>query len=593
LQRRLPVREHSTATSLTRLPGGWSDGAPVALERLFAVVSDLVVVTTRRGEIMLVNPAWEETLGWRESELVGSSVFELVHPDDRASTASLGDNGQSVVNFTNRYRHKDGSWRWLLWSARRDGDAWFAVAKDVTERLNLERRALYDELTGLANRALLLDHLRGALARLGRSDERLLAVLFLDLDGFKLVNDGHGHEAGDWVLAEVARRLRMVVRESDMISRFGGDEFVIVAEGLTLGTEAVLLAERVIEAVNREFTVLSGRLNLSCSVGIATTSNSRSEPGALLREADIAMYRAKTGGPSRVELFDARVRLEVTERVQIELELRKALLAEDLTVLYQPVVSITDRTLVGCEALVRWQHPEHGLVLPDRFVPLAETTGLIVPLGGRVLEDACRQAGEWRREGRELTVSVNVSRRQLLEPDFVDVVRSALRHGGVPGQMMCLEVTETAAPARHPQIVEVLQQVRALGIKIALDDFGAGYSTLTNLRELPIDVIKIDRSFVDGVDRTGDDRGIVAAVMALARELGITVIAEGVETESQLAALHAMGCPYAQGHLFAPARPPEDLHAGCLLPWPRPSPGDAFVVREFMRPIGIPARIER
>jgi diguanylate cyclase (GGDEF)-like protein/PAS domain S-box-containing protein len=587
----LSLREQSSVASLARLPGGWADGHPAALERLFAMVSDLVVVTARDGEILLVNPSWEETLGWRQAELLGRSIFELVHPDDRSSTQGLASEGE-VANFTNRYRHKDGSWCWLLWSGRRDGDVWYAVAKDVTERLTLERKALYDDLTQLANRALLLDHLTSALARLGRTHERLLAVLFLDLDGFKLVNDGHGHDAGDQLLVEVARRLKSVVRGTDVISRFGGDEFVVVAESLTLETEAVLLAQRVSEVIGREYLLSTGPCALTCSIGIAITQDSRSGPEAILREADTAMYRAKSQGTG-VELFDARVRLEVAERVQIERELRKALRDRELTVLYQPVVSVADGTLAGCEALVRWRHPQQGLILPGRFVPLAEATGLIVQLGAQVLNTACQEAGKWRREGREFTVSVNVSRRQLLEPGFVEMVRSALKRGGVPGQVICLEVTETAAPAAHARIVEVLQEVRALGIKIALDDFGAGYSTLTNLRELPIDVIKIDRSFVAGVDSAGDDRGIVAAVMALARELGITVIAEGVEHESQLAALRTMGCQFAQGFLFAPAGPPEDLHAGGFSARPQRGIGDAFVIREFMRQIGIPARIEQ
>jgi diguanylate cyclase (GGDEF)-like protein/PAS domain S-box-containing protein len=583
------LRDAHAADAPDRDPSGVPEAA---LERLFAMVSDLVVATRRDGEILLLNPAWEDVLGWRPDELIGRSVFELIHPEDMPSSrASPG--GGPVVNFTNRYRHKDGTWRWLLWSGRQDGDVWYAVAKDVTEHRSLERRALYDELTGLANRALLLDHLRGALARLQRSQGHQLAVLFVDLDGFKLVNDGHGHEAGDGVLASVAARLREAVREADVISRFGGDEFVIVAEALSREEEALSLGERIVHTIARPFALDNGSFTLSCSVGIAATPDPDIDPDSMLREADIAMYRAKTHGRGRVELFDARARLEVAERVEVEAELRAALGTDQLQVVYQPVVEITTGTLIGCEALVRWEHPTRGLVMPEQFVPLAEATGLIVDLGERVLGEACRQAGAWRREGAGFSVSVNVSRRQLLEPGFVEIVGTALAEGGVPGQMICLEVTETAAPARHARIVEVLRAVRGLGIKIALDDFGAGYSTLTNLRELPIDVLKIDRSFVTGIAESGDDRGIVAAVMALARELGLTVIAEGVEDERQLAALRKLGCQFAQGHLFAPAVAPEELLTRGFVAGPRPGIGDAFVIREFMRQIGIPARIER
>ncbi|MFL5832203.1 MAG: putative bifunctional diguanylate cyclase/phosphodiesterase [Solirubrobacteraceae bacterium] len=591
---RLSPREQAGAAEVTRISPGWAGENSAALERLFSLVSDLVVATDRAGRIVLVNPAWEQALGWSEDELLGRSVFELVHPDDGAATRAMAGDNPSVTDFTNRYRHKDGSWRWLLWSGRRDGDVWYAVAKDVTERLTLERRALYDDLTQLANRALLLDHLRSAVARLGRFEDTLLSVLFLDLDGFKLINDGHGHEIGDQVLREVAQRLRQIVRDTDMISRFGGDEFVIVAEGLQHESEALLLADRVIDALGREYMLPTGAATLSCSIGISIAASPGSAPESILREADTAMYRAKTRSSRRVELFDRRVRLEVAERVDVERELRRALIEDELAVHYQPVVAVADGTLVGCEALVRWRHPRRGWVRPDQFIPLAEDTGLIVPLGTFVLETACRQAGEWRRQGREFTVSVNVSRRQLLEPDFVDSVQRALKHGGVPGQVMCVEVTETAAPARHVQIVARLRAIRALGVKIALDDFGAGYSTLINLRELPIDVIKIDRSFVRGVAEAGDDRGIVAATMALARELGIAVIAEGVERTNQLEALRDLACPLAQGHLFAPASAPEEmLRAGGFSGAPRPGIGDAFVIREFMRQIGIPARIEQ
>ncbi|MGB0093593.1 MAG: sensor domain-containing diguanylate cyclase [Solirubrobacteraceae bacterium] len=287
------VRPHSQSLSPSRRNDGWGEEQPLVFERLFAIVSDLMVVATDAGEIMLVNPASEDTLGWSPQELVGRSVCELVHPEDQASIRAIED---PTANFTNRCRHKDGSWRWLMWSGRKEDGVWYAVAKDVTQRLDLERRALYDDLTGLANRALLLDHLHGALTRLGRGQERLLAVLFLDLDGFKLINDGHGHEAGDQVLLQVAGRLRQALRDADVISRFGGDEFVIVAEDLGSEAEAISLAERIAETINQEFSLGGRCVSLSCSVGIATTNDPRSDHDALLREADSAMYRAKTSG---------------------------------------------------------------------------------------------------------------------------------------------------------------------------------------------------------------------------------------------------------------------------------------------------------
>ncbi len=291
LRSRAAHSTHNQARSLARHRGDPDHARPLLLERLFAIVSDLVVVMTLEGEIMMVNPAAEATLGWSPQELVGRVVCELVHPDDRAT---IRETTGPVANFTARCRHKDESWRWLLWSGRRDGDAWYAVAKDVTQRLDLERRALYDELTGLANRALLLDHLQAALGRLGRAQPQLLGVLFLDLDGFKLVNDHHGHEAGDQVLVEVAGRLREAFREADLVSRFGGDEFVVVAENLASEAEAQSLAQRVAVALRREFRLPGGRVELSCSVGVATTGDPGADPAAILRAADHAMYRAKT-----------------------------------------------------------------------------------------------------------------------------------------------------------------------------------------------------------------------------------------------------------------------------------------------------------
>jgi diguanylate cyclase (GGDEF)-like protein/PAS domain S-box-containing protein len=387
-----------------------SPSPPAAsFERLFALVSDLIVETKRDGTILLANPAWEETLGWTVEELVGRSVFEFIHPEDAAASRRAAIDARSVAYFTNRYMHKDGGWCWLLWSGRVEDDVWYAVAKDVTEQLSLQRQALYDQLTGLANRALLLDHLNGAIARLRhvRHPDALLAVMFIDLDGFKLVNDEHGHKTGDGVLAAVATRLMSLARETDVIARLGGDEFVIVAEGLARDEDSSRLAERVVSALSAEFELPGGSCTLSCSVGIATTRDPATDPDAILREADLAMYRAKAQGRGLVVLFDARARRELAAEAQFESELRHAMLGDQLKVHYQPVVSVSDGTVAGCEALVRWAHPQHGLMLPQRFVPLAEATGLIVPLGERVLVEACRQAGRWRREGRELTVSVN------------------------------------------------------------------------------------------------------------------------------------------------------------------------------------------
>jgi EAL domain-containing protein (putative c-di-GMP-specific phosphodiesterase class I) len=279
----------------------------------------------------------------------------------------------------------------------------------------------------------------------------------------------------------------------------------------------------------------------------------------MLREADTAMYRAKTRGAGKVELFDASVTPEVADRFQVAQDLRSALLADQLTVFYQPVITLADGALAGCEALVRWRHPDHGCLLPERFIEIAESSGLIVPLGQQVLEIACAQTQTWRATQPQMIVSVNVSRRQLVEPGFVDLVTNVLKEAGIPGEAICLEITETSTPIRDEVLDEVLHDVRALGVRIALDDFGSGYSTLANLRRLPIDLIKIDRIFTAGLAASAADRGIVRSVLSLARELNVTVVAEGVETPEQLAILRGLGCRFAQGYLFAAPAPPEVL----------------------------------
>jgi diguanylate cyclase (GGDEF)-like protein/PAS domain S-box-containing protein len=542
------------------VPGAAEPRVPLeGLAMLVSVISELVVVTGAGGEIVEVNRAAEESFGLSREELLGRAALDLVHPEDRASAYEAAVSGEPGRRVAIRVMHKSGGWRWLEWTGYRDGAFGYAVARDVTEERNLAQKALYDELTGLANRALLLDHLKGALARLRRSDDKLVAAVFIDLDDFKLVNDRQGHRAGDELLVVVAEQLRATTRAADVVARFGGDEFVIVAEGMTSEHEALRVGERVLEALSHEFELARHQIRVSCSIGIAVTHDYQTPPDLLLREADVAMYRAKARGRGCIELFDERVRLEVTERLEIEQQLRAALHTDQFGLLYQPVISIADGALISCEALVRWHHPALGLVTPDRFIPLAESTGLIVELGARILDAACRQAADWAKAGHEFTVSVNVSRRQLLEPGFVDVVAATLDLTAVPPERIWLEISETSSPARVNRIVDVLQQLRSLGVSVALDDFGAGYSTLNELRGLPLDVIKVDRSFTARLLDGGADRAILAAVIALGRELRLAVVAEGVETEAQLAALAEIGCLYAQGFLMAPGLSAERL----------------------------------
>lgn len=456
---------------------------------------------------------------------------------------------------------------------------------------DLERRALYDPLTGVPNRALLDDRLTQALAGLRRSSA-WLALLFVDVDGLKVVNDGRGHDAGDELLREVARRLSGAVRDTDTVARIGGDEFLVVATGLLDMPDVTAVADRLIAALAAPLTFDIADLPLSASIGIAATRDPATPAQELMRCADVAMYRAKACGGGRWVRFDEQMAADVVARLQVEGELLQALAHDELRVHYQPLVRLEDGVIVGCEALVRWQHPDRGLLTPPQFIALAEDNGVIVQIGSWVLDQACRQAAAWRREGIDLAVSVNVSARQLSQPGFVDVVQDILTRRGLYAPSLCIEITETAVIGRVERLVAVLTQLKRIGVRIAMDDFGSGFSSLSHLSALPIDVIKIDGSFVGQVARPGADRAIVAAILSLGKEMGLTVIAERIEHEGQLGALQRLGCPLGQGYHFARPAPSDQLRLDGFEPRGRPGYGDPYVIREFMRQIGIPARLD-
>ena len=429
----------------------------------------------------------------------------------------------------------------------------------------LAHQAHHDPLTGLPNRVLFLEFLDVALARSRRRDTTV-GVLFLDLDRFKYVNDSFGHDAGDELLTSLARRLRSVVRPGDTIARFGGDEFVVLCEDLTPGLareQAVDVAERLIAAIQQPFSRQGESQFLSTSIGIALSTGEDDRPEALLRDADAAMYRAKERGKGRWELFDEAMRATALRRVETENALHRAVERNEFRVFYQPVMSLRDGTCVGAEALVRWQHPDRGLVSPAEFITLAEETGLVVPLGRWVLEEACRQTAHWHRVrgGGPFTVSVNLSARQLARAELVGEVAAALDASGVAPECISLEITESVLMEDVEASLGAIKALRALGVRLGIDDFGTGYSSLGYLKRLPVDTVKVDQSFVDGLGTDAEDSAIVAAVVNLGHTLTLNVVAEGVETEEQLAELVALGCDSAQGFLFAPALPPTEFEA--------------------------------
>lgn len=559
-------------------------------ERLCLISGGLIAIIGNDGVIEHVNQAWEQTLGWATGEIVGRPCEDVLHPDDVEPTRAIlaSSRGSGIEDYDNRYRTRDGGWRTLRWRAEYCDGRWFCVAQDVTRSRQLEADVLRDPLTGVLNRAACLDRLGHALAR-ARRGGRAIAVLFVDLDGFKAVNDSFGHAIGDAVLTAVARRLDDAVRRSDSLARLGGDEFVVLAEDIETPATVEHLAERIGQALREPFPVPDGVVKLGASIGVVLADAGTA--AEVLRQADVAMYRAKSGGRDRAVWFDDELRAEVASRLELAGELRGAPGRGELRVHYQPIVTVADTSVVGCEALVRWQHPRHGLLAPEAFLAIAEQEGNVVDIGAWVLEQGCRQQRAWRAAGSDLSVAVNVSARELSDPAYVGRVRRILDATGVDAVSLTLEVAETALLHETRGATQSLIALKQVGVRIALDDFGRGYSSLEHLKSLPVDVIKIDRSFVAEIALSEDDRAIVAAVVALARTTGRAVIAEGVESDAQLRELHELGCLLAQGYTFGRPSPARELALDGFLPSGRPGVGDPSVIREFMRHIGVPAHL--
>jgi diguanylate cyclase (GGDEF)-like protein/PAS domain S-box-containing protein len=517
------------------------------------------------GTISRVNGELARRTGFAPAELQEMKLSELLAPEERTPGMrwpSLGTEGEAEER---RYVRRDGSTGWALWqhavmTGQDDGrpTAYITHVIDISKRRHAERQldyqAHHDQLTGLPNRKLFVEHLETALADRGR--DRTAAVLFVDLDNFKLVNDSMGHSAGDRLLSALADRMRRVLRPDDVIARFGGDEFAVLVRSVGDAKDAGRVADRLAGSL-RAPVVLDGEQRfVTASIGICVAPRGDDvDAGTLLRDADAAMYRAKELGKARCEVFDDSLRAQVVERVEFEAALRGAVERGELRLDYQPFVDLETGRITGAEALLRWDHPQLGTIAPLRFVPIAEQSGLIVPIGAWVLREACRQAAAWARTSSNaaaLEIAVNVSPRQLASSAFFDDVRLALDESGLPAHRLCVEVTESAVIADIETAARSLERLKKLGVRLAIDDFGVGYASLGQLKALPpVDVLKIDRSFIGGVLGDQEDKAIVDAVIQLASSLGLQTVAEGVESGDQALLLREMSCRTAQGYHFA------------------------------------------
>jgi len=548
------------------------EGAPIGISKLGL-----------DGRLIEVNRSFCEIVGRTQEDLVGVEMQSLTHPDDIAETTlqirKLVSGEIDRLNLEKRYFHADGHVVWVSvnGSVVRDahGTPLFLIGQieDVTERRALREElaliAVTDPLTGLPNRTLFMEHLQQALHR-AESTGHHVALMFLDLDRFKLVNDGIGHDAGDRLLRRVGQRLQGALRSADVLARFGGDEFTVLCE-VADEREVTEIVGRLRQAMATPVAEPDFEQFVSLSIGVALSTSGSMAPSVLLRCADVAMYQAKHLGPGRFVIYEDTDEGDATRNLRTSNELHRAILDEQLVLHYQPFVDVDDLRLVGTEALVRWLHPERGLVPPGEFVELAEECGLMVQLGAWVLREACRQGAAWAIAraaagitGRLPAMSVNISPQQLSEPGFAEEVATVLRDTGYPADSLWLEITEGALLRDPAAAIAILQSLRALGVHLSIDDFGTGYSSLSYLKRLPVEALKIDRSFIEQLEDGADDRAIVEAIVALGRTLRLGIVAEGIERPGQAFELAALGCNLAQGFLYG--RPCDPSVIGDYLP---------------------------
>jgi len=562
-------------------------------DQLFQLISenaaDMIALVDGDGRRLYNSPAYQKVLGYSPEDLNSTSSLEQIHPDDRprvlkaAENARLSGRGERLEY---RIRHKDGSWRTLestanaIRNTKGQTDKLVIVNRDITERKRAEEllahNAFHDGLTNLPNRALFLDRLQHALTLSKRHSNYKFAVLLIDVDEFKIINDSLGHSAGDALLIKIGQRLSDAVRRADTVARphnsgeldkptnddrlarLGGDEFAILLDDIRDPIEAVRVAERIQIELATPFVVNQQQIVISASIGIASSTSPHTQAEDLMRDADLAMYRAKRAGKARCEVSDTAMHANAVKRLQLETDLRKALDQGEFRVFYQPIVSVQTGKITGFEALTRWQRPQ-GIVPPIEFIAVAEETGLIIPMNRQLLREACEHLRSWQAEfpsSPPLTMSVNITPKEFAQSDLASEISKTLEQTGVDPSCLQFEILETLAMGDAEKSGQVLSQLKALGVRLSIDDFGTGYSSLSRLRRIPVDTLKIDRAFIMNMDTDPENHEIVRIIIMLAHNLGLKVVAEGTETQTHIDQLKQLNCEMAQGYLFS--KPADD-----------------------------------
>jgi diguanylate cyclase (GGDEF)-like protein/PAS domain S-box-containing protein len=539
--------------------------------------NDAIVLANSQGEIISWNNGAKVIFGYTLNEISGQRISVLFpsryykdsHESDIDPLIALGllHPGSKAIELKGLKKEGEEFPLEISLSSWETAEGMFysGIIRDITERKLLENQlthqALHDPLTKLANRVLFRNRVEHALARVNRN-KNPIAVLFLDLDNFKTINDSMGHAAGDMLLVSIAERLVASLRSSDTPARLGGDEFAILVEDATQIGVVISVAERILDVLREPFVIDGKEVFISTSIGVAATITGHETPDELLRNADVAMYMAKNQGKGRHIVFENKMHEAVIKRIELEADMRQAIEREEFTLHYQPIIELQSESIMAIEALVRWNHPQRGLIPPDEFIPLAEETKLILPLGRWILEKACHQAREWQCQyGSEswLSVTVNLSNREFLQKKLVEIVAAALDKSGLSPQCLILEITESVMLQDTEATIEKLQELKSLGVRLAIDDFGTGYSSLSYLQRFPVDILKIDKSFIDRISQSQEGAAVARAIITMSDTLHLRTVAEGIENPEQMAALKNLGCELGQGFHFAKPLNKDDM----------------------------------